>query len=110
MVDERETQTTTTTKKQADRKEQGGTEAIVKGWELNDFVVHLSFLQLICKVPLTFKSNLKLGLSIILKQWELYESKHPAVECRCLKMWDLLSLLMCSSIPVFKSQKFRQYS
>ena len=29
MVDERETQTTTT--KQADRKEQGGTEAIVKG-------------------------------------------------------------------------------
>ena len=31
MVDERETQTTTTTKKQADRKEQGGTEAIVKG-------------------------------------------------------------------------------
>ena len=25
-----------------DRKEQGGTEAIVKGWELNDFVVHLS--------------------------------------------------------------------
>ena len=26
-----------------DRKEQGGTEAMVKGWELNDFVVHLSF-------------------------------------------------------------------
>ena len=25
-----------------DRKEQGGTEAIVKVWELNDFVVHLS--------------------------------------------------------------------
>ena len=25
-----------------DRKEQGGTEAIVKGWELNDFVVHIS--------------------------------------------------------------------
>ena len=25
-----------------DRKEQGGTEAIVKGSELNDFVVHLS--------------------------------------------------------------------
>ena len=23
-----------------DRKEQGGTEAIVKGWELNDFVVY----------------------------------------------------------------------
>ena len=25
-----------------DRKEQGGAEAIVKVWELNDFVVHLS--------------------------------------------------------------------
>ena len=24
------------------RKEQGETEAIVKGWEVNDFVVHLS--------------------------------------------------------------------
>ena len=29
-------------KHKKDRKEQGGTEAIVKGWELNDFVVHLS--------------------------------------------------------------------
>ena len=25
------------------RKEQGETEAIVKGWELNGFVVHLSY-------------------------------------------------------------------
>ena len=25
-----------------DRKEQGETEAIVKGWEVNDFVFHLS--------------------------------------------------------------------
>ena len=25
-----------------DRKEQGETEALVKGWGLNDFVVHLS--------------------------------------------------------------------
>ena len=24
-----------------DRKEQGGTAAIVKGWQLNDFVAHL---------------------------------------------------------------------
>ena len=29
-------------KSNKDRKEQGGTEAIVKGWEVNDFVVHLS--------------------------------------------------------------------
>ena len=29
-------------KKHKDRREQGETEAIVKVWELNDFVVHLS--------------------------------------------------------------------
>ena len=42
------------TKKQTEKKnkEGGGEEAIVKGWELNDF----------------FKSNLELALSIILKQ------------------------------------------
>ena len=42
------------------------------------------FLQLICKASLTFKSNLELALSIILKQRELYESNYVAVECRCL--------------------------
>ena len=44
IVDQRETQTTTTTTttKSKDRKEQGGTKAIAKGSELNDFVVHLS--------------------------------------------------------------------
>ena len=44
IIDDRETHTHTHTQKQTkkDRKEQEGTEAIVKGWELNDFVVHLS--------------------------------------------------------------------
>ena len=51
----------------------------------------LGFLQLICKASLIFKSNLELALSIILKQRELYESKHISEECRCLKIWDLLS-------------------
>ena len=37
IIDERETP-----KENKKRKEQGGTEAIVKGWELNDFVVRLS--------------------------------------------------------------------
>ena len=46
----------------------------------------LGFLQLICKSSLIFKSNLELALSVILKQRELYESKHVAVECRCLKI------------------------
>ena len=89
-----------TKKTNEDRKEQRGTEAIVRGWELNDFVVHLGFLQLICKASLIFKSNLELALSIILKQRELYESKHVVVECRCLKIWDLLSFLICFSILV----------
>ena len=33
---------------------------------------------------------------------ELYESKHVVVECRCLKIWDLLSFLIWSSILVLK--------
>ena len=50
----------------------------------------LSFLQLISKASLNFqvelnKLNLELALSIILKERELQESKHVAVECRCLK-------------------------
>ena len=62
----------------------------------------LGFLQLICKASLIFKSNLELALSIILKQRELYKSKHVAVECRCLKIWDLLPYLIWSSILVLK--------
>ena len=33
-----------------------------------------------------FSPNLELALSIILKQIDLYESKHVVVECRCLKI------------------------
>ena len=65
-------------------------------------VFKLGFLQLVCKASLIFKSNLELALSIILKERELYKSKHVAVECRCLKIWDLLSFLICSSILVLK--------
>ena len=46
----------------------------------------LGFLQLLCKTSLIFKSNVELALSILLKQRELHESKHLAVECRCLKI------------------------
>ena len=62
----------------------------------------LGFLQLICKGSLIFKSNLELASSIILKQRELYEPKHVPVECRCLKILDLLSFLICFSILVLK--------
>ena len=45
--------------------------------------------------------NLELALSIILKERELIiESKH--IERRCLKIWDFLSFLICSSIQVLK--------
>ena len=62
----------------------------------------LGFLQLICKAFLIFKSNLELTLSIILKERELYEPEHVAVECRYLKTWDLLYFLIYSSILVLK--------
>ena len=66
----------------------------------------LGFLQLIYKVSLIFKSNLELALWIILKERELYESKHVVVECRCFKIWDLLSFLICSSVLVLKWRQF----
>ena len=47
--------------------------------------IKLGFLQLICKASLVLKLDLELSLSIILKQRELYESKHVALECTCLK-------------------------
>ena len=104
-INEREMRKTTKRNKQR-QKGARGTEAIVKGWELNDFAVDLScgFVQLICKVSLIFKSDLELALSIILKQRVLYESKHTAVDCRCLKIWDLLSFLVCPSVLVLKSR------
>ena len=53
----------------------------------------LGFLQLICKTSFIFKSNLELALSIILKERELYESKHVgsirnslSVNCRMFHM------------------------
>ena len=47
IIDQRETQTNKQTNKQTnnqtnkDRKEKRGTKATAKGWELNDFVLHL---------------------------------------------------------------------
>ena len=41
IIDEREMQKQTK-KKSKNRTEQGGTEAIVKGWDLNGFAAHLS--------------------------------------------------------------------
>ena len=41
-IDERELQKKQQKKNKQSQKGARGTEAIVKGWELNDFVVHLS--------------------------------------------------------------------
>ena len=75
-------------KKKKNRKEQGETESYSERVRAKLFcgVFKLGFLQLICKASLIFKSNLDLTLSIISKQRELRESKHVAVECRCLKI------------------------
>ena len=103
------------TKQNSNNNKKTKTKITRKGWEgggrsYNEnvrakwfcFAFKLDFLQLTYKASLIFQSNLELALSIILKQRELYEPKHVAVECRCLKIWDLLSFLICSSILVLK--------
>ena len=80
IIDERETQR----KQRLKRTRGGGDRSYSESVRSKLFycVFKLGFLQLICQVSLIFKSNLELALSIILKQRELYESKHVAVECR----------------------------
>ena len=102
-IDEREMQKTTKEKQTKTERSKGNrsySERMRAKWFCCAF--KLGFLQLIRKASLIFKSNLELALSIILKQRELSESKHNAVECRCLKKWDLLPFLICSSILVLK--------
>ena len=99
IIDERETQAKKT-KTEKNEGDKSYSKRVGAKWFCCAF--KLGFFQLICKASLIFKSNLELALSIILKERELYESKHVAVECRCLKIWDLLSFLICSSILVLK--------
>ena len=67
----------------------------------------VGFLQLICKASLIFKSDFELALSIILKERDLYGSKHVAVECRCLKknmrLVILFDMLLNHSFKLTKS-------
>ena len=102
-IDERNAKNKTKQKQKRTGWDKSYHERVRAKWFCFDFC--LGFLQLICKAPLIFKSNLKLALSVILKQRELYESKHFAVECRCLKIWCLLSFLICSSILLLKWQQ-----
>ena len=86
-IDEREMQKTTKEKQTKTERSNGKrsySESVRAKWFCCAF--KLDFLQLICKASLIFKSNLELALSIILKQRELYESKHVSEECKCLKI------------------------
>ena len=46
----------------------------------------LGFVQLMHRPSLIFKSNLESALSSILKERELYDTKHAVVEYKCLKI------------------------
>ena len=86
-IDEREMQKTTKekqTKTERNKENRSYSERVRA--KLFCCAFKLGFLQLISKVSLIFKLDLGLPLSIILKQRELYELKHVAVECRCLKI------------------------
>ena len=102
-IDKREMEKTTKEKQIKTERSKGNrrySERVRAKWFSCAF--NLGFLQVICKASWIFKSNLELTLSIILNQRELSESKHVAVQCRCLKIWDLLSFLICFSILVLK--------
>ena len=86
-TDEREMQKTTKekqTKAEMSKGNRSYRETVRAKWFCCAF--KLGFLQLICKASLIFKSSLDLALSIILKQRELYESKHVAFKRRYLKI------------------------
>ena len=102
ITDERETQKEKKTKTENNKGDKSYSQRVRAKWFCCAF--KQDFLQLICKASLILKSNLESALSIILKERELYESKQVAVECRCLKIQDLLSFLICSSILVLKWQ------
>ena len=79
-IDEREMQKAANEKQTNSERNKGNrsySEIVRAKWLF--CALQLGFLQLICKTSLIFKLNLELSLSIILKQRELYESKHFAV-------------------------------
>ena len=83
-IDQREMQRTPKEKQTKTERSKGNrsyNERVRAKWFCCAF--KLGYFQLICTASLIFMSNLELALSIILKQRELYESKHVAVESRC---------------------------
>ena len=96
-MSEKKNEQTMTEKNKGDRSY---SERVRAKWFCGAF--KLGFLKLKSKASLVYKSNLELALSIISKQRELYESNHVAVECRCLKIWNLSSFLICFSTLTLK--------
>ena len=85
-IDERELQKTTKGKQtKAERSTGNRSYSESVRAKFLCFAFRLGFLQLTCKASL-IKWNLELALSNILKQRELYESKHVSEECRCLNI------------------------
>ena len=81
-VDQREMQKETKekqTKTERSKVNRSYSERVRAKWICCVFKLITGILQLICKATLIFKSNLEIASSIILKQRELYESKHVAV-------------------------------
>ena len=98
------------TKAERSKGNRSYSERVIAKWFCCAF--KLGFLQSICKASLIFKSNLELVLLTILKQRELYESKHVVEECRCLKIWDLLPfyiLFYIFSNYFMKSNEFHDH-
>ena len=82
-IDERGMQKSTKekqTKTERSKENRNYSERVRAKWFC--FAFKLGFLNFMCKASLIFKSNLELALSLTLKQRELYESKHVAVEYR----------------------------
>ena len=105
-IDESEMQKTTKEKQKKTERSKGGrsySERMRAKWFC--CASKLGLPQLICQASLIFQSNLELALSITSKQRELHESKYVSEECRYLKIWDLLSFLICTSILVLKGRQ-----
>ena len=99
IIDERETQKAKT-KTEKNEGDGSYSERVRAKWFCCAF--KLGFLQLICKGSLIFKSNLELALSIVLKERELYMSKHVALECRCVQIIRIVILFYMFLNPDFK--------
>ena len=93
-IDEREKQRTTKKQRKTERSKgnRSYSERVRAKWFCCAF--KLGFFQLICKASLIFKLNLELALSIILKQIELYESKHVYSGVQMSKNMRLVSSIL----------------